>query len=126
MDREGSVHHGVNLQFAGRRSRIDFVDLVDKTIVVYGQQEVVKDLYAARLDAGGGIVFEAAATNLTDLESPQPNLAHRARVMATATPHTQALRAACLLHNRSSRPLLARWRAQPTNFVFHPFCEVLT
>src|SRR5215210_4177465 len=70
MDREGSVHHGVNLQFAGRRSRIDFVDLAGKSIVVYGQQEVVKDLYAAQLDAGGEIVFEAAATALADLESP--------------------------------------------------------
>src|SRR5687768_2060634 len=62
MDREGAVHHGIYLQVGGRRHRIDFAELTGGSkIWVYGQQEVVKDLYAARLQAGGQIIFEAAA-----------------------------------------------------------------
>src|ERR687896_2067928 len=65
MDREGAVHNGVNLQFGGRRHRIDFAELPGGgKIWVYGQQEVVKDLYATRLEAGGAIVFEAAAVGI--------------------------------------------------------------
>ncbi len=77
MDREGAVHHGVYLQFGGRRRRIDFADLTRKSIMVYGQQEVVKDLYDARLGAGGEIIFEAAATGLEDLETSTPRIRFR-------------------------------------------------
>src|SRR5207249_2711115 len=61
MDREGLVHEGINLQFEGARHRIDFVDLTGRGIMVYGQQEVVKDLIAVRLAAGGDLRFEAEA-----------------------------------------------------------------
>ena len=78
MDREGAVHHGINLQFGGRRHRIDFTDLTGgRKIWVYGQQEVVKDLYTARLEAGGQIIFEAAATGLHDLNTPTPKIHFR-------------------------------------------------
>jgi p-hydroxybenzoate 3-monooxygenase len=78
MDREGAVHHGINLQFGGRRHRIDFPELTGgRKIWVYGQQEVVKDLYAARLEAGGQIIFEAAATGLRDLDTPAPKIRFR-------------------------------------------------
>ena len=78
MDREGAVHHGINLQFGGRRRRIDFAELTGgRKIWVYGQQEVVKDLHAARLEAGGQIIFEAAATGLRDLDSPTPKIRFR-------------------------------------------------
>lgn len=56
IDREGLVHHGVNLQFEGRRHRLDLSELTGgRAITVYGQHEVVKDLIAARLAAGGQI-----------------------------------------------------------------------
>ena len=77
MDRQGAVHHGIELRFGGRGHRIDFADLTGRNIMVYGQQEVVKDLYAARLDAGGQIVFEAAALGLQDLDTPQPKIRFR-------------------------------------------------
>src|SRR5215216_1793728 len=78
LDREGAVHHGINLQFEGRIHRIDFAELVGgRKIVVYGQQEVVKDLYAARLETGGQIIFEAAATGLRDLDTPTPKIRFR-------------------------------------------------
>jgi p-hydroxybenzoate 3-monooxygenase len=78
MDREGAIHHGINLQFGGRRHRIDFPELTGgRKIWVYGQQEVVKDLYAARLEAGGQIIFEAAAVGLRDLNTPTPKIRFR-------------------------------------------------
>ncbi|MCD6052845.1 MAG: binding domain [Rubrobacteraceae bacterium] len=78
MDREGAVHNGVNLQFGGRRHRIDFPELTGgRKISIYGQQEVVKDLYAARLEAGGRIIFEAAATGLRDLDTTAPKIRFR-------------------------------------------------
>jgi len=73
MRREGLVHEGVNLAFAGERHRIDFRDLTGRTITVYGQQEVVKDLIQARLAAGGTVLFEAEAlfVDLGDAERPR-------------------------------------------------------
>jgi len=67
MQREGLVHHGIELRFDGRGRRIDFADLTGgKGVTVYGQHEVVKDLIAARLAAGGEIVFEADDVSLQD------------------------------------------------------------
>ena len=78
MDKEGAVHHGVELRFAGRSHRIDFDDLTGgRHIVVYGQQEVVKDLNQARLDAGGQILFQTAVTGLRDLDTDQPKVRFR-------------------------------------------------
>ena len=77
MRKQGAVHHGVNLQFDGHRERIDFHDLTGRAITVYGQHEVVKDLIQARLDAGGHILFETAATELRDLDSDEPKVRFR-------------------------------------------------
>ena len=77
MDREGAVHEGVELRFGGTGRRIDFAALTGKSITIYGQQEVVKDLYAARLEAGGRIIFEAAATGLDDLDTTRPKIHFR-------------------------------------------------
>jgi p-hydroxybenzoate 3-monooxygenase len=75
---EGAVHDGVNLQFNGERHRIDFARLTGgRRITVYGQQEVVKDLIAARLDAGGMILFEAADATPKDIAGEHPTIAFR-------------------------------------------------
>ena len=59
MDREGLVHHGIEIRFDGRGHRIPLTDLADgRSITIYGQQEVVKDLIAARLAAGADLRFE--------------------------------------------------------------------
>jgi p-hydroxybenzoate 3-monooxygenase len=59
---QGMVHEGIELQFGGERHRIDFAELTGgRCITVYGQQEVVKDLIAARLDTGLPLLFEAEA-----------------------------------------------------------------
>ena len=68
LHREAMVHHGLELRFGGRGHRIALSDLAGgRAITVYGQQEVVKDLIAARLEAGGAIEFEAEARSV-DLE----------------------------------------------------------
>jgi p-hydroxybenzoate 3-monooxygenase len=73
MRREGLVHHGIELQFEGERHRIPLSELAEgRTIVVYGQTEVVKDLIAARLESGAPLLFEVAGVSVHGLESEQP------------------------------------------------------
>ncbi len=72
LDREGLVHRGIQLAFDGVRHRIDFLELTGRTITVYGQQEVVKDLIAARLAAGGPTVFDARDVTPTDVDTDHP------------------------------------------------------
>ena len=70
MDREGLVHHGIELRFGGAGHRIAFEKLVPgRAITVYGQQEVVKDLVAARLAAGGKILFEVSNAQPSGFEA---------------------------------------------------------
>ena len=60
LAREGLQHHGFEIRFGERSHRIDFDELTGgKGITVYGQQEVIKDLIAARTAAGGRLLFEA-------------------------------------------------------------------
>ncbi|MDQ3965648.1 MAG: FAD-dependent monooxygenase, partial [Actinomycetota bacterium] len=78
MDREGMVHHGLELRFGGQGHRIPLSELTDgRAIMIYGQHEVVKDLISARLDAGGQIIFEAEAVNVHDLESQKPTVRYQ-------------------------------------------------
>ena len=46
MDRQGIVHDGVGLSFSGHHVRVDFRGLTGKAVMVYGQTQVTKDLYA--------------------------------------------------------------------------------
>src|SRR2546430_54847 len=77
MTREGLVHDGIKLRFAGEEHRIDFRRLTGKGITVYGQQEVVKDLIAQRLVDGGEIWFESEATAVEGIEDDDPRIAYR-------------------------------------------------
>ena len=73
MNREGLVHHGIELQVDSTRHRIAMSDLTDgRVIVVYGQQEVVKDLVAARVDAGLPLLFETECVAVTDIDTEMP------------------------------------------------------
>ena len=74
MDAEGLPHEGTELRFARRRHRIDFRELTGRHITVYGQQEIVKDLIAARLAAGGEIRFEVGGVTLHDLDTDRPRI----------------------------------------------------
>lgn len=68
LQREGLVHTGVELRFNGAAHRIDFADLTGKSITIYAQQEVIKDLVAARLARGGKIIFDAEAMSVHDFD----------------------------------------------------------
>jgi p-hydroxybenzoate 3-monooxygenase len=75
LDREGIVHRGIHLQFAGERHHIPLSELAGgRSITIYGQTEVVKDLIAARLGSGLPLHFEAAAAAIRDLETPRPRI----------------------------------------------------
>jgi p-hydroxybenzoate 3-monooxygenase len=77
MKRERLLHRGIELAFNGKRHPIDFLSLTGKAVTIYGQHEVVKDLLAARLAAGGEIVFEAEDVSLRDVDSDRPRIRYR-------------------------------------------------
>jgi p-hydroxybenzoate 3-monooxygenase len=64
MQREGLIHGGIELCFDGQRHRIDFQDLIGKSVVVYGQTEITRDLMNGRAATGGQTVYEAADVSL--------------------------------------------------------------
>jgi len=78
MQRQGMVHRGIELRFNGQGHRIDFHDLTGRSITVYGQQEVVKDLIQARLSYGGEIIFEVENVAARDFDSAQPRIVFQA------------------------------------------------
>ncbi|MGH3742476.1 MAG: 4-hydroxybenzoate 3-monooxygenase [Micromonosporaceae bacterium] len=69
LDREGLVHHGLELRFGGAGHRIPLTELTGRTVAVYAQTEIVKDLIVARLAAGGEVRFEAEALAV-DVDGP--------------------------------------------------------
>ena len=76
--REGLVHHGIEIRFDRQRHRIALSDLTGgRSITIYGQQELVKDLIAARLEYGGGLEFEIADVTLEGLDSEAPLIRYR-------------------------------------------------
>jgi p-hydroxybenzoate 3-monooxygenase len=77
MQREGLIHDGVEFRFRGRGHRIDFKDLTGHGIMIYAQQEVVKDLIAARLEAGGQIFFETEGASVHDTDTRNPKIRFR-------------------------------------------------
>jgi p-hydroxybenzoate 3-monooxygenase len=73
MMRQGLMHYGVELRFDGRGHRIDFAELTGgKGVMIYAQHEVIKDLVAARLAAGGEILFEAKEVSVGGFEGEKP------------------------------------------------------
>ncbi|MBA8825490.1 p-hydroxybenzoate 3-monooxygenase [Saccharopolyspora lacisalsi] len=82
LDREGDVHHGVNIQFDGERHRIPLSDLTGgRTVTVYSQREVVKDLTERRQRDGGEVLFEVddLTVDKIDTERPVVHYTHEGR-----------------------------------------------
>ncbi|WP_367128679.1 4-hydroxybenzoate 3-monooxygenase [Saccharothrix sp. HUAS TT1] len=69
---EGARHEGIELRFGGEGHRIDFTGLTGRAVWLYPQHEVLKDLIAARLEAGADIRFEAADVALHGVTSDDP------------------------------------------------------
>ncbi|KGF83368.1 4-hydroxybenzoate 3-monooxygenase [Massilia sp. JS1662] len=72
MRAEGALHHGFELAFDGRRHRIDLTELTGKAITVYAQHEVIKDLVAARTEAGAQMLFGVRDVALHDVDTDRP------------------------------------------------------
>ncbi len=77
LHREGFVHHGIELRFDGRGHRIDLTARSGgKSITVYAQHEVIKDLVSARLGDGGVILFDARDVVPQGFDGSRPSLGY--------------------------------------------------
>ena len=72
----GSEHRGVYLQWPGQRHHIDFVDLVGRSVWLYGQTEVTKQLGRTHDAAGTHIVYEASDVEMHDVDSEHPSVTY--------------------------------------------------
>jgi p-hydroxybenzoate 3-monooxygenase len=80
LQREGLIHHGIELSFLGRRHRIDLTELTGgKSITIYAQHEVIRDLIRARIAAGGQIIFEADRVTVHDVDGTSPRIRFRSQ-----------------------------------------------
>ena len=77
LHKEGLVHHGVELCFAGERHRIDYAGLVGKSVTIYGQTEVTHDLMDARKAIGAPSVYEAESVSVHDFDGNSPRVRYR-------------------------------------------------
>lgn len=73
----GHRHDGIEVRFEGEGHRIDFADTVGRAVWLYPQHEVLKDLIAARLEAGQDLRFGVTAERIDDADTDRP------RVIAT-------------------------------------------
>ncbi|WP_457089752.1 4-hydroxybenzoate 3-monooxygenase [Microvirga sp. P5_D2] len=74
MHAEGLVHDGVELCFDGDKHRIDFRELISRTVMVYGQTEVTRDLMQARGASGALTIYEAGDVSLHDFDGESPKV----------------------------------------------------
>jgi len=72
LHREGLVHDGIELAFGGTRHRIDIRALTGKSVVVYGQTEVTRDLMDARAALGASTLYEATDASLHGFDGAHP------------------------------------------------------
>lgn len=77
MQREGLLHWGINIGINGELHRIDFKQLVNKRVTIYGQQEVVRDLVERRLADGGDLLFEVGDVSVHEVTSERPKIRFR-------------------------------------------------
>jgi p-hydroxybenzoate 3-monooxygenase len=76
LDREGLVHHGVEIAAGAERYHIDFATH-GASVTVYGQTELTKDLVEAREARGSRLVYEAEDVAIEGVDGPQPRLRYR-------------------------------------------------
>jgi p-hydroxybenzoate 3-monooxygenase len=74
---EGLVHDGTQICVAGQRHHVNFRDLTGKTVMVYGQTEITRDLMEARAACGRETIYEADGVGLHDLGSDRPSVTWR-------------------------------------------------
>jgi len=72
MGRECIVHDGTCISYKNELFSINFKELINQSVVVYGQTEVTRDLYDARDQIGAKTVFEAEDVQILDADSNAP------------------------------------------------------
>ena len=78
LRREGLVHEGTNISVDGKMFRVDFAALTGgKVVTVYGQSEVMKDLFDAGEERQVQVVFDAEDVALHDLDGERPYVNYR-------------------------------------------------
>jgi p-hydroxybenzoate 3-monooxygenase len=78
LDREGFRHAGIELRFDAQSHRIDFPSLTNgKSVMVYAQHEVIKDLVSVRLAAKGQILFAVSNVAVADFDGIAPKIRFR-------------------------------------------------
>jgi p-hydroxybenzoate 3-monooxygenase len=78
MMRQGLMHHGIALQFRHERHHIDFQELTGgKSVMVYAQHEVLKDLIEARMAAKGQLLFDVEDVGVSEFDGPVPKIQFR-------------------------------------------------
>ncbi len=76
MDREGFIHEGTVISYGDEQFTVNFKETIGETVMVYGQTEVTRDLYAAREAAGGQIVFNVDQVVIHGADSDAPFVAY--------------------------------------------------
>jgi p-hydroxybenzoate 3-monooxygenase len=74
MSQFGLVHHDIEIRFNGQGHRIDMHELTGRSITIYGQHEIVRDLIQLRLETGADMLFEAGNVRIDDLQNPTPRI----------------------------------------------------
>ncbi|WP_341703617.1 4-hydroxybenzoate 3-monooxygenase [Ferrovibrio sp.] len=77
MHREGLIHDGIEVAFGGERHRINFRELVGKSVIVYGQTEITRDLMEGRAAAGAPTIYEAEDVSLHDITGDKPRVRYK-------------------------------------------------
>ena len=78
MDKEGEIHHGFFIAHDGILDRVDLAKHSGgNSVVVYGQTEVTRDLYAARDKMAGKVVHNAEDVTPHDVSSEKPFVTYR-------------------------------------------------
>ncbi|MFI0449930.1 4-hydroxybenzoate 3-monooxygenase [Actinomadura sp. 6N118] len=113
LDREGLVHHGLELRFGGAGHRIPLTELTGRTVTVYAQTEIVKDLVARRLADGGDIRFEAEVLEI-DPSAPSVTFRHEGAVHTLACDYV----AGCDGFHGVSRPAVPGIRTFSRDYPF--------
>ena len=77
MEKEGLIHDGFELAIGGRLEHIDLKKLTGgKTVVVYGQTEVTRDLMNARNACGAQTIYQADNVAIHDMKSAAPYITY--------------------------------------------------
>jgi p-hydroxybenzoate 3-monooxygenase len=76
MRNEGLVHDGIEIAFGGQRHALNFRELTGKTVIIYGQTEVTRDLMEGRAAAGLSTVYEADNVRVHDFDTATPRVTY--------------------------------------------------